>query len=250
MYRNYKYRAGVVFAMLGLIVALAPATLSASTASAAMRRDADQIQRTNNAVDVLTDLVRTPDRGIPRSLLDEAQGIAVIPHVVGAAFGIGGRWGKGLISVREANGRWSPPAFIELTGGSFGFQIGAEATDVVLVFTSREGVNALLNSKLKLGAGASIAAGPVGRAAGASTDWRLKAAVYSYSRSKGLFAGIALNGAVVSVDNHANRKVYGTRASARDILVRQTVRPSRVTEPFVAALDRYSPETASARSWR
>ena len=248
MKRNNKHRVAVFLTMLGLI--LTPATLFASTTNATMRRDADQIQRTNNAVDVLTNLIRTPDRGIPRSLLDEAEGIAVIPHVVGAAFGIGGRWGKGLISVREANGRWSPPAFIELTGGSFGFQIGAEATEVVLVFTGRQGVDALLNSKLKLGADASIAAGPVGRSAGASTDWRLKAAVYSYSQSKGLFAGIALDGAVISVDNHANRKVYGRHASANNILVRQTVRPSRVTEPFVAALDRYSPATASSRSYR
>jgi lipid-binding SYLF domain-containing protein len=246
MYRNNKYHVMVLFAMLGLV--FAPATLRASTTSVMMRSDADQIQRTNNAVEVLTDLIRTPDMGIPRDLLNEAQGIAVIPHVVGAAFGIGGRWGKGLISVREANGRWSPPAFIDLTGGSFGFQIGGEATDLALVFTNRQGVDALLNSKLKLGADASIAAGPVGRAAGASTDWRLKAAVYSYSRTKGLFVGIALDGAVISIDNHANRKVYGSHASARNILVRQTVRPSSVTNPFVAALDRYSPAVASARA--
>jgi len=248
MHRNNKNLVMVLFAMLGL--ALAPATLWAGTTSAMMRRDADQIQRTNNSVEVLADLIRTPDLGIPRDLLDEAQGIAVIPHVVGAAFGIGGRWGKGLISVREANGRWSPPAFIDLTGGSFGFQIGAEATDLVLVFTSRQGVDALLNSKLKLGADASIAAGPVGRTAGASTDWRLKAAVYSYSRTKGLFAGIALDGAVISIDDHANRRVYGNHASARNILVRQMVRPSSVTDPFVAALDRYSPAPASARARR
>ena len=159
------------------------------------------LDRTDRAVYVLKELTRAPDKGIPKELLENAQGIAVIPHVVNAAFMIGGRWGKGLISVRERNGEWSTPAFITLTGGSFGFQLGAEATDVVLVFNNRKGIDAILNSKLKLGANASVAAGPVGRAASAGTDLQFESAIYSYSRSRGLFAGVALNG-VPSVRLH------------------------------------------------
>ena len=199
------------------------------------------LDRTGRAVYVLKELTRAPDHGIPKELLENAQGIAVIPHVVNAAFGIGGSWGKGLMSVRESNGEWSAPAFITLTGGSFGFQLGAEATDVVLVFNNRQGINSLLSSKLKLGADASVAAGPVGRTAGAGTDLQFESAIYSYSRSRGLFAGIALNGAVISIDNHVDHRIYGRHISGRDILLRNRVAPTYVTASFVKALDRYSP---------
>jgi lipid-binding SYLF domain-containing protein len=197
----------------------------------------DQYDRAQKSAEVLDNLTRTPDKGIPRSLLDRAYGIAVFPHVLKAAFGVGGRWGKGLLSVRRAGG-WSPPTYVEITGGSFGFQIGGQSTDLVLVFTSQKGVDSLLNSKLKLGADASIAAGPVGRAAEAGTDVALRSEIYAYSRSKGLFAGISLDGAVVSMDNSANRKVYGMEGKE---VFRSAGTSSPVTMPFVAALRQVSP---------
>jgi lipid-binding SYLF domain-containing protein len=197
----------------------------------------DQYDRAEKAAEVLGDLNRTPDKGIPKSLLDRAYGIAVIPHVVKGAFLVGGSWGKGLLSVRE-HGKWKAPIYVELTGGSFGFQIGAEATDLVLVFTDPRGVQGLLNAKLKLGADASVAAGPVGRDAQAGTDWKLNSSVYAYSRSKGLFGGIALDGAVLSVDDGANQKVY--RMDGREVL-KSSRASSPVTMPYLATLREYSP---------
>jgi len=197
----------------------------------------DQYDRAQNAGDVIGDLNRTPETGIPKYLMDRAYGIAVFPHVVKAAFIVGGSWGKGLLSVRR-DGRWESPIYVELTGGSFGFQIGGEATDLVLVFTDRKGVDSLLSAKLKLGADASVAAGPVGREAEASTDIKLNASIYAYSRSRGLFAGIALDGAVMSLDNSSNRKVYGMEGKE---VLDSAPRISPVTTPFLAALRQYSP---------
>ena len=197
--------------------------------------------RADRAAEALKDLATSPNRGISTEVLEKAQGIAVIPHVVNAGLVFGGSWGKGLLSVREKSGAWSAPVFITLTGGSLGPQIGAEATDVVLIFNNRQGIDALLNSKLKLGADASVAIGPVGGTAGAGTDLDLKSAVYSYSRANGLFAGIALDGAVISVDRHTDRGIYGPGLSARDILFRQKVPARWMTSPFTNALDLYSP---------
>ncbi len=225
---------------IAFLAALAFLCISWATVARAENENSE-VERTNRAVQVLDEINRIPDEGIPRDLLDNAEGIAVIPHVVKAALGFGGDWGKGLISARNENGRWSQPAFIKITGGSFGFQIGGQATDVVLVFTDRKGIDSLLGAKLKLGADASVAAGPVGRTAAAGTDIKFESAVYSYSRSKGLFAGIALDGAVLTVDKEADRQVYGDQASAKDILANRVTASQDVT-PFVAALDRYSPE--------
>lgn len=200
----------------------------------------DQYERARNAAEIIKSLTQTPDKGIPSHLLDRAQGIAVFPHVVKAAFGIGGRWGKGVLSARQGN-TWGAPVFVDLTGGSFGFQIGGQATDLVLVFMSKRSVDSLLSSKLKLGADASVAAGPVGRTAEAGTDIALNAEVYSYSRSKGLFAGVALDGAVVDFDNSANRDVYG--AEGKEVL-RSARKSSPVTMPFQAALRQHTPKRA------
>lgn len=197
----------------------------------------DQYERAQEAAAVLGELTRTPDKGIPKDLLDDAHGIAIFPHVVKAAFGIGGRWGKGLLSTRQ-NGVWGPPVYVDLTGGSFGFQIGGSATDLVLVFRTRRGVDSLMSSKLKLGADASVAAGPVGRTAEAGTDVKLNAEIYSYSRAKGVFAGVALDGAVVDFDNSANRKVYGVEG--REVLAGKTT-TSPVTMPFQTALKQHTP---------
>lgn len=235
-----------------LTLALAlPVTLSADPkdksqkgqqqARADIPKDAeDQYDRAKDAAEVLGDLTRTPDKGIPKELLSDAHGIAIFPHVLKAAFGIGGRWGKGLLSTRQ-NGVWGPPVYVDLTGGSFGFQIGGSSTDLVLVFRTRKGVDSLMSSKLKLGADASIAAGPVGRTAEAGTDLKLNAEVYSYSRAKGLFAGIALDGAVVDFDDSANQKVYGV--DGRQVLSGKT-NTSPVTMPFQTALRQYTPKRA------
>lgn len=253
--RNNVSSTAVTTPFITALNTYSPRYLQASTRPVKTRRDresreiartdiprdaSDQADRAAKAAEVLGDLVKTPDRHIPRELLDRAYGIAVIPNVVKAAFGVGGRWGKGLLSVRE-NGSWSAPAYIELSGGSFGPQLGAQSTDLVLVFTEKGSVRSLLDSKIKLGADASIAAGPVGRGVEAGTDAKLNAAIYSYSRSKGLFAGIALDGAVITMDDSANHKVYGQNVTGRDILLGSKVASSGVTAPFVAALREYSP---------
>src|SRR3954469_22727755 len=162
----------------------------------------DEAMRAESAAAVLHEIMDAPDQGIPDGLLKKAYGIAVIPHVVKGAMGIGGRYGKGLVAERNADGGWGTPLFIEIGGGSFGLQLGVEATDVVMVFTNRDGIRPLLKGKLTIGADASATAGPVGRNAEAGTDVLLNSAIYSYSRSKGLFAGIALDGAVIQLDDH------------------------------------------------
>src|SRR5262245_4300032 len=168
-------------------------------ANAQDSKPSDQAERATEAASVLTEIMGIPEQSIPEELMARAHGIAVIPHVVKGAFGIGGQWGKGLMSQRHENGAWSAPAYVEIGGGSFGLQIGVQATDIVLVFTDEDGLKGLLKGKLKLGADASAAAGPVGRKAEVGTDVLLKSAVLAYSRSKGLFAGISLDGSVISV---------------------------------------------------
>ncbi|WP_345781356.1 lipid-binding SYLF domain-containing protein [Silanimonas sp.] len=183
-----------------------------------------EIQRADNAVRVLSEILAIPEESIPERLLREAEAIAVMPDVVKAGLIFGGRGGKGLMAVRGSDGTWSNPTFITLGGGSFGFQAGVQSADVVLVFRNRRGVDNIVNGKFTLGADASVAAGPVGRSAQASTDGQLKAEIYSYSRARGLFAGIALDGAVIAIDNRANRRVYGRDVTARMILENR-VRP-------------------------
>src|SRR5215475_5055727 len=200
-----------------------------------------EAERSADAVNVLTEIMNIPEQSVPEELMARAHGIAVIPHVVKGAFGIGGQWGKGLMSQRHEDGSWSPPAYIEIGGGSFGLQIGVQASDVVLVFTDEDGLKGLLKGKLKLGADASATAGPVGRKAEVGTDVLLKSAVFAYSRSKGLFAGISLDGSVVSIDESANRRVYGKEVTGEEILLGKGVRSNATVEPFLAALQKFSP---------
>jgi lipid-binding SYLF domain-containing protein len=176
-----------------------------------------ELQRADEAVRVLGEIMRSPDRRVPAELLSKAEAIAVIPNVVKAGLVLGGRHGRGLISVRSADGTWSNPSFLTLNGGSVGFQAGVQSTDVVLVFRSQRGVDSIVNGKFTLGADAAVAAGPVGRNAQASTDGQLKAEIYSYSRSRGLFAGVALDGSVLSIDHKANQRVYGSKVTPRRI---------------------------------
>jgi len=211
--------------------------------------DSEYSERVMKATETLSEVMQIRDNGIPDELMEHAIAVAVIPNMKKAALGIGGSYGKGLVSHRGSNGKWSTPSFVELGGGSFGLQLGVSSTDLILVFTSDDGFKGLLEGKLKLGADAAVAAGPVGRKAEVATDVLLKSPIFSYSRSKGLFAGVSLNGAVVSIDDSANRKVYGKEVSAQEILLRNNVPTNSVVAPFVQALDKYSP-TAKRTSLR
>ena len=204
-------------------------------------KESTEADRAADAVTVLSEIMNIPENSVPEELMARAHGIAVIPHVVKGAFGIGGQWGKGLMSQRHEDGKWSPPSYIEIGGGSFGLQIGVQASDIVLVFTDEDGLKGLLKGKLKLGADASATAGPVGRKAEVGTDILLRSAVFAYSRSKGLFAGISLDGSVISIDDSANRKIYGNDATGEKILLGKAVRTNATVEPFVAALQKFSP---------
>lgn len=188
--------------------------------------------RANDASRVLSEILRIPEDSIPSKLLNEAQAIAVIPDVVKAGFVVGGRRGKGLIAVRGTDGTWSNPSFIILTGGSIGFQAGIQSADVILVFRNARGVDSIVNGKFTLGGDASVAAGPVGRSAQASTDEQLKAEIYSYSRARGLFAGISLDGAVMQIDKKANAAIYGRDATSRMILEGRAEKPSEAVVGF------------------
>jgi lipid-binding SYLF domain-containing protein len=188
--------------------------------------------RARDATEVLVEILEIPEHTVPPRLLRDAEAIAVIPDVIKAGFVVGGKHGKGLLSVRGANGAWSNPSFIQLTGGSFGFQAGVQSADVILVFRSRRGVESLVNGKFTLGADASVAAGPVGRNAAAGTDAQLKAEILSYSRARGLFAGVALDGAVLQIDKKANREVYGRNITPRAIFEGRSPRPGDAITEF------------------
>lgn len=197
--------------------------------------------RAANAVRVLNDIMQAPDKAIPRDLLRDAKAIAVIPDMLKVGFVFGGRRGEGLISVKSANGTWSNPSFINMTGGSVGFQAGVSSTDVILVFRTQRGVDSIVRGKFTLGADASAAAGPVGRSANASTDGQLKAEIYSYSRTRGLFAGVALDGSAIRIDYDANASVYGAGITPRRIFEGGV---SNVPAPVVDFRDRLEEYTS------
>jgi len=185
-----------------------------------------------------------PDKGIPQSLVDKAECIAVFPNVVQAAFGVGGRGGRGVASCRTATG-WSAPAFFKLGGGSIGFQIGVESNDLVMLFMTPQSMNSLLGSKFELGANASVAAGPVGRQAGATTDLKLTSEILSYSRNKGLFAGVALKGAVIETADGDMRDVYGEGITSKAVLRDGKGTAPEAVRAFPAALTEHSTRKAS-----
>ena len=192
---------------VGLILGCTPAAFAGEAEN----------QRAANAVRVLHDLTQAPDKGLPSDMIANAYAVAVIPDVIKAGLVIGGRHGLGLIAVKTENGSWSNPSFISMSGGSIGFQAGVSSTDVILVFRTQRGVDSIVHGKFTLGADASAAAGPVGRSAQASTDAQMKAEIFSYSRARGLFAGAALDGSIISIDNDANAAVYGAGVTPRRI---------------------------------
>lgn len=214
-----RIQSNFAFILLSLLLAL--------PAAAATKQE----KKVADATDVIDQLLRIPEQSIPPSLLARAYAIAVIPNVIKVGFGLGARRGKGILVVRREDNSWSNPAFITLTGGSFGFQIGAQSTDIILVFKTRDGVEGINNGKLTLGADASIAAGPVGRHTSAATDVTFKAEVYSYSRSRGLFAGIALEGAGITMDRKSNAAFYGSSS----ITPKQIFESSGNAAPMVAS---------------
>ena len=207
----------------------------------AAQQKSAEAERAIDSAKVLTEIMNIPENAVPDALMARAHGIAVIPHVVKGAFGLGGQWGKGLMSQRREDGSWSQPAYVEIGGGSFGLQIGVEATDVVLVFTDEDGIRGLLKGKVKLGADASATAGPVGRKAEVGTDILLRSGVFAYSRSKGLFAGVSLDGSVVGTVDTANRRVYGKEVTGEQILLGKTVHSNPTVEPFLKELQKISP---------
>ncbi len=176
--------------------------------SAAVHAQAREEAHLLIASQVLSDAHGSPDQFIPSRLLERAYGIAVVPDVTKVAFFFGGRRGNGVLVARDPSGRFSDPVFVNLTGGSFGFQWGVDSTDVILVFTTKRSIDRIASGELTLGADASVAAGPMGRSASAATDPTLSAEVYSYSRSRGLFAGVALDGSAITIDNNANARFY------------------------------------------
>jgi lipid-binding SYLF domain-containing protein len=209
---------------------------------AGMAWSADQSdidKRIDNSANVLNEIMAAPDKAIPDKVIRDAKCVAVIPSMVKIAVGFGGSHGKGVATCRTASGSWSAPAPITMTGGSWGLQLGGQAVDVVMIVTNDQGMQHLLASKFKLGADASAAAGPVGRDAGADTDWKLKAEVLTYSRARGIFAGIDLNGAAVTQDKDETRILYGKFVAFEEILEGK-VQPTDGAAPFLAAVQKYA----------
>jgi lipid-binding SYLF domain-containing protein len=213
----------------------------ASVSWAADEKDQSDIsKRIVKAADVLNEIMGTKDKSIPEKVMEKSKCIAVVPSVVKIAVGFGGEHGKGLVTCRTAKG-WSAPAPITITGGSWGLQLGGQAIDLVMVVTNDTGMEHLLSSKFKLGADASAAAGPVGRAAAADTDASMHAEVLTYSRARGVFAGIDLSGAVVKQDKDETIVLYGKMIPFEDIL-KGKVPPPPASQPFLAAVRKYSGE--------
>jgi len=214
--------------------------LVASMAWSADDKDRSDIdKRLDASAKVLNEIMATPDKAIPDKVMSDAKCIAVMPSMVKIAVGFGGNHGKGVATCRTEDGRWSAPAPITITGGSWGLQLGGQAVDLVLVVTNEDGMQHLLSSKFKLGADASAAAGPVGRDAAADTDWKLRAEVLTYSRARGLFAGIDLNGSAITQDKDETRILYGRFVPFSEILSGK-IRPREASEPFLSAVRRYS----------
>jgi SH3 domain-containing YSC84-like protein 1 len=228
--------------MLSPLLALAMIGLPLSAA-----QDKKEADRLDNCGTVLKEILDIPD-DIPQDLLDKAECVIVYPSVLKAAFVIGGSYGRGAMTCRTGEhytGPWSAPTMMALEGGSIGFQIGGQATDFVLLVMNARGARSILSSKVKLGADASVAAGPKGRTANASTDVTLRAEVLSYSRARGLFAGISLEGSTVRPDNDANERVYNKKVEAESIVLKGAVAVPPPAQKMVAYLNRHSPKNLS-----
>jgi SH3 domain-containing YSC84-like protein 1 len=226
------------------LCALLAATLllTATLAWSADDKDKDKSdieKRIEASATVLDEVMATPDKAIPDKIMNDAKCIAVIPSMVKVAVVFGGNHGKGVATCRTEAGTWSAPAPITITGGSWGLQLGGQAVDLVMIVTNEKGMQHLLQSKFKLGADASAAAGPVGRDAAADTDWKMRAEVLTYSRARGIFAGIDLNGAAITQDKDETRILYGSFEPFADILGGK-VQPPDASGPFLTAVRKYA----------
>jgi len=218
--------------------------LASSASAADPEKDEDRLR---NSGSVLKEILDVPD-DIPQDLLDKADCVVVFPSVLKAAFIIGGSYGRGAMSCRrgeEFRGSWGAPTMMALEGGSFGFQIGGEATDFVMLVMNERGASGILSSKVKLGADASVAAGPVGRTASAETDATLRADILSYSRARGAFVGVALEGSTIRPDNGANKQIYGQEVRAREIVLNGHVAIPLAAQRMVSTLDSRTPRHKS-----
>lgn len=223
-----------------MVALLIPSHLFADDKS----KDEDRLQ---NAGQVMKEILDVPD-DIPQQLLDKADCVVVLPSVLKAAFIVGGSYGRGAMTCRSGDdfrGPWSAPTMMALEGGSFGFQIGGQATDFVLLIMNDRGAGSILSSKVKLGADASAAAGPVGRNAAADTDVTMRAEILTYSRARGLFAGISLAGSTLRPDNDANERIYGRKIEARDIVLHGKVPVPAAAKMLVSTLNQHTPKNLS-----
>jgi lipid-binding SYLF domain-containing protein len=232
----------ITYLMSMLLITLP--SLSASAWAADQEKDEDRL---NNCGTVLREVLDVPD-DIPQDLLDKADCVVVFPSVLKAAFIVGGSYGRGAMSCREGQdftGQWGAPTMMALEGGSFGFQIGGQATDFVLLVMNEQGARGILSSKVKLGADASIAAGPVGRDTSAETDVTLRAEILSYSRARGLFAGVSLDGSTIRPDNDANKEIYGQNISAERIVLSGSQPIPQAAQKLTSTLDSRTPKHRS-----
>jgi lipid-binding SYLF domain-containing protein len=206
-----------------------------------------ETHRLHDSYDVLKAVTGMPDKGIPRDLLNKAECVIVVPAVKKAAFIVGASYGRGVMTCRSGadyRGTWTAPAFYAIEGGSFGLQAGGEATDFVLLIMNEQGAKSVLTSKVKLGGDASVAAGPVGRATSAETDVVMKAEILSWSRNRGVFAGVSLEGSTLRSDDDANKKLYGKELNAKQILRENAVKTPAAGKPLVQLLNHLSPKHA------
>jgi lipid-binding SYLF domain-containing protein len=213
-------------AVAALTLALLPGLVLAQQA---------EMDRVVEAARVLEEVLAAPDKGVPEAIVEKAQAVVVIPSTVKGALLIGAQRGKGVMSAKTANG-WTAPAFVTLTGGSVGFQIGGQASDIVLVVVNERGITNLAQNTFKIGGDASVAAGPVGREATAATDYKMQAHILSYSRARGLFAGVSLAGSTIRADRDANERIYGVGYSTRNIVIERKVEPTAAADAWMKVL--------------
>jgi SH3 domain-containing YSC84-like protein 1 len=224
-----------------------PCLLSLTAVGDEKKDVSEEVRRMDAAAAVMNEIMGTPDKGIPEEILESAKCVAVVPSMLKGGFVVGANYGRGVATCRTESG-WSAPAPFRLAGGSFGFQIGGEAVDVVMVIMNDKGMRNLLSSKFKLGADASVAAGPVGRHAEGDTDWKMRAEVLSYSRARGVFAGVALDGAAITQDEDETRVLYGEKVSFEQIL-KGSAPPPPGSDNFLATVKKYSAQAkASAKA--
>ena len=230
----------------GLVALVMSFGLWQSRSAGRTKDDDDTTKRLNAAAEVLSEIMSTPDKGIPKDLLDKAACAVIVPNVKKGAFIVGAKYGRGFIVCRNKSGRgWSAPGGVKVEGGSVGFQTGGSETDVVMLLMNQGAIEKLLSSKFTIGGDASVAGGPVGRTSSAQTDAQLRAELLSYSRSRGLFAGVSLDGATLRPDDDANQDMYGKKMSNKDVVL-GSVQPPRTAARLIAELNKHSTRRAGS----